>query len=90
MAVNRRFLLRQDMVSARKHQPSATVLLKGSRPRRVNSRPNPGVTGTMSFSATHEIDLIIDRWSAAFNISRSAIIRQAILLANDKWESEEG
>ncbi|MEY2711280.1 MAG: hypothetical protein RL487_1063 [Actinomycetota bacterium] len=88
MALNRRSFLRQDMVAARKHQPSQAAILKTGRRRRVNSRPNPGVTGTMSFSATFEIDQMIDRWSAAFNISRSAVLRQAILLANDKWESE--
>ncbi len=78
----------QDFVAARRGTVSQEQALKHGRARRINSRPSAGVTATVSFTGTHEIDLIVDRWAHEYNISRSAVIRQAILLADQQWESQ--
>lgn len=88
MAVRLGRPLLQDFVRSRQGTVSQEQALKHGRARRINSRPSAGVTATLSFTGTHEIDLIVDRWAHEYNISRSAVIRQAILLADQQWESQ--
>ena len=80
----------RDFVAARKGMVTHEQTLKHGRARRINSRKSAGVTATVSFTGTHEIDLIIDRWAHEFNVSRSAVFRQAILLADRAWEAQRG
>lgn len=90
MALSKRAtLLRDDMVPKRRRLLSQVQLVKIGRQRRTNRRKYPGVTATMSFTAPAEIDAILDRWASKWDVSRSTVFRQAVLLANDKWESEE-
>lgn len=78
--------LREDFVPRRKLQRNQVAVLKTGE-RRTRSQRS-GVTATMSFTAPIEIDEIIDRWAAHWNMSRSAVIRQAILRADLHWRRE--
>jgi len=78
--------LREDFVPKRRLQRNQVALLK-SRERRTRSQ-EPGCTATLSFTAPTQIDDIIDKWASQWNISRSAVIRQAILRADLHWQKE--
>lgn len=78
-----------DVVRARpRAEYTPADMVRGTRRRKV-SRRNPGVTVTLSFAGTPEIDEIVDYWSRTRHESRSAIFRQAILRAHLAWEREE-
>lgn len=78
--------LREDFVPRRRRQRNQVAVMKTGEIRTRSQRS--GVTATMSFTAPVEIDQIIDRWANEWNMSRSAVIRQAILRADLHWRRE--
>ena len=82
--------LLDDMIKARRRaiDPLAALKQGVSLDRRV--QPNRlGVTASMSFTAPAEIDDLIDKWAAYWVLSRSAVIRQAILMADISWSKRD-
>ena len=84
--LNVRSRLREDFVPKRRLQRNQVAILKTGE-KRTRSQPK-GVTATLSFTAPVEIDDVIDKWAAHWNISRSAVIRQAILRADLAWKRD--
>lgn len=78
--------LRDDFTPKRRLQRNQVAIMKTGE-KRTRSQKS-GVTATLSFTAPIEIDEIIDRWAATWNMSRSAVIRQAILRADLHWRRE--
>lgn len=78
-----------DVVRARpRAEFTPADMVRGTRRRKV-SRRSPGVTVTLSFAGTPEIDEIVDYWSRVRHESRSAVFRAAVLRAHLAWEAEE-
>jgi len=83
MAVNS--VLLRDVVRRRKPSIKQQEMMKmGNVRKRVYAR-DVGQTCTCSFTLTEELDRIIDQRSAQMNISRSAVVRQAVMLADAHW-----
>lgn len=82
--VTRRAKLRHDFVPKRRQQRNQVAILKTGEKRTRSQKE--GVTATLSFTAPREIDTLIDKWAAEWNLSRSAVIRQAILRADLHWQ----
>lgn len=83
MAVKR--LMLRDVVQRRNPSVRQQDIVKMGRARqRVYARPK-GTTCTCSFTLTEALDLIVDQRAARENISRSAVVRQALMLADAHW-----
>lgn len=87
--VDRKEIRMRDQIQRRKQQANLTEMLKAGRPPRTVSRPK-GESVTMTFSGTREVDEIIDYWAKEWNVGRSHVFRQAILLSDLKWRREHG
>lgn len=83
MAINRPSL--RDVIPKREVSVSEKARLKSGRPRDRLYARKIGDTFTVSFTVTQEIDALIDRHARERNVSRSSIIRQAMLLADLNW-----
>ena len=60
-------------------------------PTRVRYQRSHGTRAlfTASFTSNPLVDDLVDKWAHRWNVSRSNVIRQAILRANALWEREE-
>lgn len=83
MAVNR--VLLRDVVRRRNTSIRQQEILKVGKPRKRYYAREVGRTCTCSFTITEELDRIIDKRSVEMNISRSAVVRQALMLADAYW-----
>jgi hypothetical protein len=79
-----------EIMGARNPQADQLEILKSGRaPRKQRSNTARGIhLVTLTFTAQHSIDQIVDRWAKAWNCSRSAVIRQALLHADRAWARE--
>jgi hypothetical protein len=83
MAIKRPVL--RDIVARREIAISEKAILKAGRPRVRAYARKVGDTFTVSFTVTQELDQMIDRHALERNVSRSAVVRQALLLADRHW-----
>lgn len=76
-----RLTLRDDLIAQRRTQADVVrVLAEGRQRLQPSNEKRSGVpTVTLSFTANHMIDQLVQDAACRLNLSRSAVIRQAIM-----------
>ena len=82
--------MRENIQKRRQQSNLAALLKSGPRTRKQGSGRPVGISVTMTFSGTGEIDEIIDHWAKEWDVGRSYVFRQAILLSDLRWGCEYG
>lgn len=87
MGIRQRRETIRDAIVRRNPAINQIAAMKSGKARKRIYARKAGNTFTVSFTVSPELDQLIDFWSMQGNCSRSSVVRQALILADDRWRN---